>query len=166
MAEEKKIVIEIVTKSEEPKEENDDNTKKNKEIKGSNKSQKSNNNNTSIILAKAVVASTVALAKRVVMDGIQRNYSLTENYIAQNDMRNLQTAINKVGGFTASIGGGFAVGGVPGAVIGAVTWGANEFVSYQKRMSGYNQQLNATNYQTAFDRSRLGLTNEGRGTEN
>lgn len=97
---------------------------------------------------------------------INRYFSLSENYIAEVDYNNAMTITNKGVGLFMSVKAGASVGGVPGAIISAVAWGTNEFVSYQNRMSGYYQALNATNYQTEFDRSRLGLTNGGKGTEN
>lgn len=52
------------------------------------------------------------------------------------------------------------------SIISAASWLGNQIISYQQKLSGYYQNLNATIYQTEFDRTRMGLINEGKGTEN
>ena len=93
-------------------------------------------------------------------------FQLSENYMAEQDMQNALTAINKVSSFATATVGGAILGGPVGAVIGGVGWAANEgFQMYQK--AEQNQiQLNQTNYETAFSRTRAGLYDNGRGTLN
>ena len=58
------------------------------------------------------------------------------------------------------------VGGPVGAAVGAVSWGVNEFIQNKANLSGYYQDLNASNFNMQFNRTRAGLIDEGRGTEN
>lgn len=116
-------------------------------------------------------------AKKAIVTSVNatftRYYSLSEDYIGENNYKNTMTAISKVTGFgTSVIGGAIAgsqlgvVGAVAGAVIGAVGYGVTEYLSYNSKISSYYQNLNATNYQTSFQQTRAGLTNGGKGTEN
>ena len=130
------------------------------------KNSSSNKDITARGLAMMSLNSAKNIGSRTVSSITNRYFSLSENYIAENDYNNIMTTINKATSFGIAVKTGASVGGVVGAVISAAAWGTNEFISYQNRMSGYYQSLNATNYQTEFDRSRLGLTNEGKGTEN
>lgn len=128
--------------------------------------------------AKALVKMGLEKVSGTVMQTAQvslnRYFSMSENYMAETDYQNAMTLINKGKSFYSSlttsalaggsIGGAFGV--AVGAIIGATSWVANEYVNYQQRMSNYYQNLNATRYQTEFDRTRMGLTNEGKGTEN
>lgn len=120
--------------------------------------------------AKALALMAAEQATKIVGSMIQNSvnkyFSLSENYLAENDYTRYKTLASKGQSLFQSVATGVATGGPIGGVVAAVLWGGNEFVSYQNRMSGYYQALNATNYQTQFDRSRLGLTNEGKGTEN
>ena len=128
--------------------------------------------------AKALVKMGAEKVGNIVMQTAQvslnRYFSMSENYMAETDYQNAMTLINKgkslYSSLTTSALAGGAVGGpfgvAVGAIIGATSWAANEYVNYQQRMSNYYQNLNATRYQTEFDRTRMGLTNEGKGTEN
>lgn len=141
------------------------------EVPGSQENIKEKNSSSNKdITARAIARMAYDKAKGNVTTAansmINRYFSLSENYMAENDYNNIMTTINKGTGLFMSAKIGGSLGGVPGTIIGVAAWGANEFISYQNRMSGYYQSLNATNYQTEFDRSRLGLTNEGKGTEN
>ena len=58
------------------------------------------------------------------------------------------------------------VGGPTGAVIGAAGWVGSEILQNQASLSSYYSSINATSMQTEFSRTRAGLVDNGRGTEN
>jgi hypothetical protein len=94
-----------------------------------------------------------------------RYLTLHEEYMGQQQLSNIKTTINKAQSLGSSVATGAAVGGWVGAIGGAVSWGISQHFEYQQRMSSYYQQLNATNFQTEFSASKLGL-NGSSGTEN
>lgn len=104
---------------------------------------------------------------------ITKNLNLTENYIGQQEVANLESQMGKVSSFATSIisgaslgSAGGPIGSVIGATIGVVTWGIGQAVGYNKELSRYYQQLNSTNAQTQWSSARMGLLNGARGTEN
>jgi hypothetical protein len=124
--------------------------------------------------AGAVLSSSVSYATN-------RYFSLKEDYLSENVYNNIKSGVTKglgmanslisgatAGAKTGSVFGpvGTAVGAVLGAAVGVFGYGANQYVQYQQKMSGYYQQLNATNAQTQFQAKRLGLSNEGQNTLN
>ena len=124
--------------------------------------------------AGAVLSSSVSYATN-------RYFSLKEDYLSENVYNNIKSGVTKglgmanslisgatAGAKTGSVFGpvGTAVGTVLGASVGGFGYGLNQYVQYQQKMSGYYQQLNATNAQTQFQAKRLGLSNEGQNTLN
>lgn len=124
--------------------------------------------------AGAVLSSSVSYATN-------RYFSLKEDYLSENVYNNIKSGVTKglgmasslisgaaKGAKTGSVFGpvGTAVGAVLGATVGGFEYGLNQYVQYQQKMSGYYQQLNATNAQTQFQAKRLGLSNEGQNTLN
>lgn len=124
--------------------------------------------------AGAVLSSSVSYATN-------RYFSLKEDYLSENVYNNIKSGVTKglgmasslisgaaTGAKTGSVFGpvGTAVGAVLGASVGGFGYGLNQYVQYQQKMSGYYQQLNATNAQTQFQAKRLGLSNEGQNTLN
>lgn len=116
-------------------------------------------------------------AKQMLVQGADymfgRYYSLTEDYIGQTNYQNIKTAYSKVASGASSIIGGALTGAsagpagaVIGAVIGAISWGFGEYTQNQAILSNYYQDLNSANFNTQYNRTRAGLINEGRGTEN
>lgn len=106
------------------------------------------------------------VTKSGLLYAINRNYNLREDYMSEVALNNTFSLINKISSAGSAIAAGALVGGIPGAVIGGVGWLGNEIMSaYQK----YDQQqigLNEMNYQSTFQRTRMGLIDGGRGTEN
>lgn len=102
-----------------------------------------------------------------------RYTTLQEDYMTVQGIANAKDTMNRVNAAGKSIINGASTGaktgGVVGAIIGgvagAIDFGVNQYFEYQQRMSSYYQQLNATNFQTSFDASRLGLIGSS-GTEN
>ena len=116
--------------------------------------------------AKQMLTQTIDLS-------LNRYYTLTEDYLGQTNYQHIRTAYGKVTGLASSIAGGAMTGGmagpvgaVVGAVISATSWGINQSIQNKANLSGYYQDLNAANFNTQFNRTRAGLVNEGRGTEN
>jgi hypothetical protein len=106
-------------------------------------------------------------------NAMNRYTSLEEDYVTEQTYNNVLTTVGKVKSGIGSVAAGVISGaafGPAGMVLGAVTGMAsfayNEYIGYQKRMSSYYQALNATDFQTQFDSSRLGLIDNGRGTQN
>lgn len=113
--------------------------------------------------------------------GLNRYFSLKEDYLSENVYNEIKSKVSKTVGLGKSILSGIsagattgssfgpigaAVGAVAGAVIGGAGYGTQQYIQYQQKMSGYYQQLNATNAQTQFQAKRLGLSDEGQNTLN
>lgn len=104
-----------------------------------------------------------------------RYFNMSENYLLEQDMNNFMGIAGKInsGVSTVFLGGkiGHAIapgiGTAIGAGIGAVTWGAGQYIGYQAKLNSYYTSLNAVNYGIAFSKERAGgLYDGGRGTEN
>lgn len=103
---------------------------------------------------------------------LNRKYSLTEDYLAQqaktNTMRIMDQTINVVNSTVSGAISGGMIGNVAGAVIGGILGATSSIYSaVSERRSAGNQayaQLNATNAQTSYSATRFGLTDGGRGT--
>lgn len=132
-------------------------------------------------LAQFTIKKASAVLNSSVSYATNRYFSLKEDYLSENVYNNIKSGVTKglgmasslisgaaAGARTGSVFGpvGTAVGAVLGAAVGGFGYGANQYVQYQQKMSGYYQQLNATNAQTQFQAKRLGLSNEGQNTLN
>lgn len=117
--------------------------------------------------AKHIIESTIQLS-------LNRYFSMSEDYIAQNDYKNIMTGIGKVfsagssvvAGVTSGLAFGGAVGGVIGGVVAGAGWVGQEVVNMQQTKANYYSQINASNINTAYMRERAGLYLNGKGTEN
>lgn len=124
---------------------------------------------TSLRLATTVASKALSNAEY----GIRRYTSLNEDYMTSQLMSNVKDTIDRTKSGINSIASGASAlsafgpwGMLAGAAIGGATFLFDQHMEYQKRISSYYQQLNASNFQTEFSSSRLGLINNGRGTEN
>jgi hypothetical protein len=117
-------------------------------------------------LKTMAIQNSIQAVKQSVNLGMRRYFSLTEDYIAENTLSNISVAINKGVGLASNIIAGASAAGPAGAVVGMAAWGVTEFSNYQARMSGYYSSLNATNYNNSYERTRAGLVDNGRGTDN
>ena len=108
--------------------------------------------------AKNIVSSALTT-------GLNQYFKLNEDYIAQNSYNNLMTSVSKTKSLvsTALAGAQFGPGGLVAAGVG---WAITEVISYRAKLSNYYSSLNSTNYNTEFSRTRAGLVDNGRGTEN
>lgn len=105
------------------------------------------------------------LAKQALQVGMDRYFSLTEDYIAQNDIRIVKNMIGNTVSFATSIAVGAHFGPV-GAAIGAFAWVGDKAISSMNEYSSLRQGINENNYNMQFQRTRMGLVDNGRGTEN
>ena len=132
-------------------------------------------------LAQFTIKKAGSVLNSSVSYATNRYFSLKEDYLSENVYNNIKSGVTKGLGMASSlISGaaagaktgcvlgpvGTAVGAVLGASVGGFGYGLNQYVQYQQKMSGYYQQLNATNAQTQFQAKRLGLSNEGQNTLN
>lgn len=121
-----------------------------------------------------LLETSIGIAKNSADTAVNRYCTLQEDYLTQQAYSNITDTIDRLKGLGGSVingvVSGFAVAGVAGAAIGGVSsivsFGVKQYNEYQKRMSSYYQTLNSNNFQTEYSASRLGLTNNGRGTEN
>lgn len=105
---------------------------------------------------------------------ISRYFSLSEDYISESTYKNIISSMNKgknlaltaVSGAVIGSKVGGVIGGGVGATIAVVGWVGSELIQNQASLSSYYQSINATNMQTQFSRTRAGLVDNGRGTEN
>lgn len=98
-------------------------------------------------------------------------FSMSENYIAENAAKNIKSSINLISGTastifsSAKLGEAFGMGAL-GLGLGVATASINIGIQQYSRFSNYYKSLNAANSQTAWTAERMGLYDEGRGTEN
>ena len=170
MANEKRIIVEIKVTNEGSGEQNQPGSPNDTNQKNKKKTKEEKATAYAIESAKRVGGAIINSAEL----SLNRYFSMSENYMAEVDYQNTLNVIQKASslGMTVISGAkvGAAAGGVIGAAVGtilsAAVWTGNEYTAYRQKMSNYYQNLNAANYQTEFDKTRLGLINEGKGTEN
>lgn len=168
MANEKRIIVEIRSVTEKSEQHQEGSVE---EVKKNNKEENKKNDAAALMaMTGRKLVDTIVNSAEV---SLNRYFSMSENYMAETDYKNTMNVINKSTSFAGSVLLGAKAGaalGPYGAAVGsfvmAASWLGNEAINYRQRMSNYYQNLNATNYQTEFDRTRLGLSNEGKGTEN
>lgn len=161
MADTRKITIELITKdgSEEEKTEDvpeqpdpDPDDEDNKE-----KRQK---------FVKYAAQKGMMLAKQALQTGMDRYFSLTEDYIAQNDIKIITNVISDTKSLFSNVVVGGTMFGPAGAAIGAIEWAGSKIISTVSGYSALRQEINQNNYNMQFQRVRMGLVDNGRGTEN
>lgn len=101
-----------------------------------------------------------------VTEGFNHYTKLTEDYIADNNFNNAKKALSKVSSLASATIGGYITGGPVGMAIGVISWTGNTILSETSRINNYYYNLNATNQNVSFSRTRAGLIDNGRGTEN
>ena len=125
----------------------------------------------------AITFKSLEKAASITIDTIDysltKSLNLTENYIGQQEVANLESQMGKVTSLATSIVSGVSMGWAGGPVgvaigvgVSVATWGVGQFVNYNKELSKYYQQLNLTNAQTQWSAARRGLLDGARGTEN
>lgn len=123
--------------------------------------------------AGMVMNYAIQAVKSNVLYVVNRNFSLREDYQNEVTMSNAFGLIGKASSFGSAIAGGAIagsaggpVGAIVGAVIGATGWTVNQFVGASQKYDQQQIALNEMNQQSTFQRTRLGLIDGGRGTEN
>lgn len=113
------------------------------------------------------------IVKTTALYRLERYYNLTENYKAEQDLENTLNGLEHVAEGWSSIIGGAIIGSkagpwgaVAGAVIGATSWTVNTIFNAWKAFDQQNMQLQTMNIQSAYQKVRLGLIDDGRGTQN
>lgn len=96
---------------------------------------------------------------------INTNLSLSENYIGQQTLSNINTILSKGESLVKGISLGSVAGWV-GIGISVASWATTQYFDFLSKKSSYYQALNAATAQTEFSQTRAGLYNDGRGTLN
>lgn len=130
-----------------------------------------------IIGKNIIVGQAYQYAKNAIKSSatyeINKYFSLTENYSAQQDMDNALTSIGKVVSFTTTVGSGALTGaaaGPAGAIVGAIVatvgWVGNEAIQTYQRFDQQTRSLAGMNVESSFQLTRMGLVDGGRGSYN
>ena len=135
-------------------------------------------NETATIFKSLIIGKGFETAKRLIIQGVDvglnRQFSINEDYMGETTYQNAKNVIGKVTSIASTIGGGTLagaqVGGLWGAAIGfgisAIGVGVSETLSVQGKMSQTFRSLNASNVELNYARARAGLTDGSMGTEN
>ena len=118
------------------------------------------------ILINQAYNQAKSVVKQAVNSTLNIYYNMKEDYMLENNVNQIKTILGKTTSFATTIAGGFAVGNVGGAIISGAGWVISEGISQGTRMRDLYSQINSSNYDKAFTRQRVGLTDNGRGTEN
>lgn len=181
MADEKKIIIEILDSSNSREKQNgtsDEETQEDGLSKTLNKIfHPIRNVETATFGKNVILMQAYQQAKQQTIRTVEfyanRYFSLKEDYLSETTYSNAKTAISKVTGFAGAIGAGAIAGAklgpagaILGGIVGATGYGINEYISSVQTRQGYYQRLNAINYETNFAQFRAGLVDNSKGTEN
>lgn len=102
---------------------------------------------------------------------INQYFNLTENYKAEQDLNNTLSYISNGASFFGSILASALIGGkaghpVAGAIVGAGMGAVNVVLNSYKAYDQQNIRLASMNIQSNYQKVRLGLIDDGRGTQN
>lgn len=168
MADDRKIVIEILNASADGSEENSAETKKDaddlvKILQDPLSKNKKARKDKGEIVGAYVKKQAAKLTMSALKNTFDTYNNLRDDYLMENSMNAFHSLANVGETMFNSILGGAMIG-MPGlgAVVGAVSIGVNE----RNRRMNYYQNLNATNVQDDFYRRKAGLIDGGRGTQN
>lgn len=114
------------------------------------------------------------LIKSQVKFQIGMYFNLTENYKGEQMLENTMSIISNtssaMGSIFAGVIAGFKAGGPIGAAIGTFVGGGAAFgtnvINALHAFTQQNMQLTTMNMQSSFQRVKLGLIDDGRGTQN
>jgi hypothetical protein len=113
-----------------------------------------------------VAQRALSLFTATVESSSHNYFYMKEDYLGEQIYRNVKSNISKVSGSIITIAAGAKIGGAPGAVIATVGVVANEGLSIYNKYASLENQMNTLNYGMEFSRTRAGLVDNGRGTEN
>lgn len=161
MAEElRKVVIEVITTGDGDGITPPTPTENNGAVKRTEKKSLEN------ILLNQAYSQAKNLVNQAVNSTLSRYYNMKEDYMFENNVNQVKTILSKTTSFATTVAGGFMVGNIPGAIIAGVGWIGSEGLSAINKMSDVYARINSSNYDKAFSRTRVGLTDNGKGTEN
>lgn len=182
MAEERKIIIEIMGSGSQKKKEK---TEEELEAEANKQMQNALDKifhplstlETATVGKNVIVNQAYQQAKQQVIRAADfyhsRYFSLKEDYIAETTYSNVKTAISKATGLLGAVGAGAVAGSklggygaIAGALVGLAGFGINEYISSVQAKQSYYQELNTIGYETAYAQMRAGLIDNGKGTEN
>lgn len=120
------------------------------------------------------VGKAKSIAKGYALYYVNRHLNLTEDYKAEQNLNNALSIISHVGeGFTTILSGaivgakaGGGLGAVAGAVVGAGAFAANTTLNAIQAHDEEKIRISTMNIQANYQQVRLGLIDDGRGTQN
>lgn len=156
----KKITIEIIGPSETQDPTNIDPTDDKTSDKSTKKTSKSQ------IWLNMVAQRAKQIIITTVETSANRYFYMKEDYLGEDLYRNIKANVNKSVGAVSAIAAGYKVGNVVGAGIAAAGVAINEGLSIFNKYATLENQMNTLNYGMEFSKTRAGLIDNGRGTEN
>lgn len=157
----RKIVIEIVTSSEEEKE-----NKTPKPTDNEGKVKRKETKALENILLNQAYNQAKSLVSQSVNSSLNRYYNMKEDYMLENNVNAIKQVYNKTKSLATTIVSGTMVGGAVGSAIAGIGWVVSEGINISNRLKDTYAEINATNYNKTFTKTRLGLVDGGKGTEN
>lgn len=118
------------------------------------------------VLAHYTLRQAWNLTKNSAMFYIGRGFNLSENYKGEQDLQNTINVLNQFTNGAQTIIGGAMMGGPVGAIIGAGVWIGGQVLNAIKKYDAQERMLVTMNIQSSFQQTRLGLIDNGRGTQN
>lgn len=97
---------------------------------------------------------------------LTKRMSLSEDYLSQQDTNNALNVIGKVASAVTTVIAGAKIGGIYGAIGAGIIWAGTEIFNEYKRFDQAYIQLNEATEESLFQKTRLGLIDNGRGTQN
>lgn len=120
-------------------------------------------------LKKVIQHQAINTAKQLIVQSIETGMSqyvkMKENYMLENDVNAVKNVISKGLGVAATLKLG-AAGGPAGLAVASVGLVVSEAIQINARWRDVYSEISTTNYNKTFTRTRYGLTDGGRGTEN
>lgn len=113
-----------------------------------------------------IAQRALSIFTATVESSANRYFYMKEDYLGEQMYRNVKSNISKVSGAITTIAAGAKIGGGVGAAIATVGVVANEGLSMFNKYASLENQMNTLNYGMEFSRTRAGLVDNGRGTEN
>lgn len=165
MADTRTIRIEFITgKPELTEEEKKQKEEEKQQQKKDNEAKKAAKKKKDFLINSAKQAQN--LLDNALRQGIERYYSLNEDYIAQNSINIFSNVANQTKNLVMSVSTAAAAAGPVGAGITLALWAGNKILETRSGYSQIRQGINENNYNMNFQRIRMGLVDNGRGTEN
>lgn len=106
------------------------------------------------------------LTANAINSTLNRYLRLKEDYMAENTVNNIKTGVSKISSLALTTLAGAKLGGPIGAIISASGWTINEGINVANTLDATYRQIASSNYSTSFARTRAGLIDGGKGTEN